>query len=152
MLYRVLIFLALNFAALGIGSLFTSSGVSSDWYSNLNKAPWTPPGWMFGYAWTTIMVCFAFYLAHAWNAVSNRNLLTGLFVVQWRLNVLWNPVFFKYHEAFFGLIVISTLTLLLGYFLISYWNQLKMKSLLILPYFLWLLIATSLNAYILMEN
>lgn len=152
MLYRVLIFLILNFAALGIGSLFTSSGVSSDWYSNLNKAPWTPPGWVFGAAWTTIMICFAFYMAYAWNTVANRNLLIGLFIVQWVLNILWNPVFFKYHEVFIGLIVISTLTLLVGYFLISCWNQLNMKSLLILPYFLWLLIATSLNAYILMKN
>ena len=152
MLYRILIFLVLNFAALGIGSLFTSSGVSSDWYSNLNKAPWTPPGWVFGAAWTTIMICFAFYMAYAWNTVANRNQLIGLFVVQWVFNILWNPVFFKYHEVFFGLIVISALTLLVGYFLISYWNQLNMKSLLIVPYFLWLLIATSLNAYILMKN
>ena len=152
MLYRVLIFLVLNFAALGIGSLFTSNGVTSDWYINLNKAPWTPPGWVFGAAWTTIMICFAFYMAYAWNTVANRYLLIGLFVVQWVLNILWNPVFFKYHEVFLGLIVISALTLLVGYFLISYWNQLNMKSLLILPYFLWLLIATSLNAYIMLNN
>jgi tryptophan-rich sensory protein len=152
MLYRALIFLVLNFAALGIGSLFTSNGVSSDWYINLNKAPWTPPGWVFGAAWTTIMICFAFYMAYAWNMVANTNLLIGLFIVQWILNILWNPVFFKYHEVFLGLIVISTLTLLVGYFLIRYWNQLNVKSILILPYFLWLLIATSLNAYILMKN
>ena len=152
MLYRVLIFLVLNFAALGIGSLFTSNGVTSDWYINLNKAPWTPPAWVFGAAWTTIMICFAFYMAYAWNTVANRYLLIGLFVVQWVLNILWNPVFFKYHEVFLGLIVISALTLLVGYFLISYWNQLNMKSLLILPYFLWLLIATSLNAYIMLNN
>lgn len=152
MLYRILIFLVLNFAALGIGSLFTSNGVSSDWYINLNKAPWTPPGWVFGAAWTTIMICFAFYMAYAWDTVANRNLLIGLFIIQWVLNILWNPVFFKYQEVFFGLIVISTLTLLVGCFLISYWNQLDLKSLLILPYFLWLLIATSLNTYILLNN
>ena len=152
MAYRVIIFLILNFTALWIGSHFTSNGVPSDWYITLNKAPWTPPGWVFGAAWTTIMVCFAFYMAYAWNTVANRNQLIGLFIVQWVLNILWNPMFFKYHEVFFGLIVISALTLLIGYFLIRYWDQLYMKTLLILPNFLWLLIAISLNAYILVKN
>jgi tryptophan-rich sensory protein len=53
MFYRLIIFLALNFAALAIGGLFTSKGVSSDWYAGIAKAPWTPPGWAFGAAWTT---------------------------------------------------------------------------------------------------
>jgi tryptophan-rich sensory protein len=152
MLYRVIIFLLLNFAALGIGSFFTTSGVSSAWYTNLTKSPWTPPGWVFGAAWTTIMICFAFYMAYAWDTLANRNLLIGLFIAQWVLNILWNPVFFKYHEVFFGLIVISALTLLVGFILATNWHQLKMKSLLILPYFMWLLIATYLNAYILLKN
>ena len=34
----------LNFGAIAIGSYFTDSGASSDWYQNLNKAPWTPLG------------------------------------------------------------------------------------------------------------
>jgi translocator protein len=152
MLYRIIIFLVINFAALGLGGLFTSSGVTSDWYANLSKAPWTPPGWVFGAAWTTIMVCFAFYMAYAWNNISNRNLLIGLFSVQWVLNILWNPVFFKFHAVLLGLIVITSLTILVGYFVFAYWSQMKSKSLLVLPYFLWLLIATSLNAYILFKN
>ena len=39
-----------------------NNGPQTDWYSNLNKAPWTPPGWVFGFAWTTIMLCFSIYL------------------------------------------------------------------------------------------
>ena len=38
-------------------------GASSNWYENLNKAPWTPKGWVFGFAWTFLMTCFAIYLA-----------------------------------------------------------------------------------------
>lgn len=152
MLYRILIFLVINFAALGLGSLFTSNGVSSDWYMNLNKAPWTPPGWVFGAAWTTIMICFAFYMASAWDTIDNKKWLIGLFSLQWILNILWNPVFFKYHALLMGLIVITSLTLLVGYLLFRYWPQMKNLSLLLLPYFVWLLIATSLNAYILLKN
>ncbi|MDH3796458.1 MAG: tryptophan-rich sensory protein, partial [Flavobacteriaceae bacterium] len=63
MVLRLIVFLVLNFGALALGSLFTNMGISSDWYSELSKAPWTPPGWVFGAAWTTIMLCFSVYMA-----------------------------------------------------------------------------------------
>ena len=53
-----LIFLIINFAALGLGSWIMGAGAQSEWYSSLNQAPWTPPGWVFGAAWTIIMICF----------------------------------------------------------------------------------------------
>ncbi len=152
MILRTILFLVLNFAALAIGSMFTGKGVPSDWYVQLNKAPWTPPGWVFGMAWTTIMICFAFYLSSIWNRSENKTLLISLFSVQWLLNVAWNPVFFYWHQALSGLLIISALTILIGYFLIHYWPIAKAVSLLVLPYFLWLLIATSLNGYVVVFN
>ncbi|MFA7274431.1 MAG: TspO/MBR family protein [Crocinitomicaceae bacterium] len=152
MVYRILLFLLINFAALGIGGFFTGAGVTSDWYASLNKAPWTPPGWVFGAAWTFIMICFSFYMAYAVKTVEQTNWLIGLFIVQWILNVLWNPVFFSFHNTQIGLILIVALTMLVGYFFFKYRVDLKYKSLLVLPYFVWLVIATSLNAYILLKN
>ncbi len=152
MIYRLIIFLALNFGALALGSFFTGKGVPSEWYINLAKAPWTPPGWVFGAAWTTIMICFTLYMAYLWPLTENKALLVGLYVVQLILNISWNPVFFYYQNVFGGLLVISGLTVLVGVFLFYYAPQLKIKSLFILPYFLWLIIATSLNSYILMNN
>lgn len=152
MIYRIIIFLVLNFAALGIGGLFTGKGVPSDWYTNLNKAPWTPPGWVFGFAWTTIMICFAVYMAYAWAKVPNVKLLAVLFAIQWVLNIAWNPAFFYFQNVSLGLLIISLLTMLVAYFLINYRADVKIYSLFILPYFVWLLIATSLNAYILIKN
>ncbi len=152
MILRLIVFLVLNFAALGIGGFFTGKGVPSEWYATLAKAPWTPPGWVFGAAWTSIMICFAFYMAQAWQAAENRTLLIGLFILQWALNVSWNPVFFHYHQVAAGLLIIVLLTLLVGYMLLRYSQPMKYYSLLLLPYFLWLLVATSLNAYILVKN
>jgi translocator protein len=152
MALRIILFLVINFAALGIGSLFTNSGVNSEWYQSLSKAPWTPPGWVFGAAWTTIMVCFAVYMAFAVEKVRNVRALVVLFGIQWVLNVLWNPVFFYFHHITAGLVIITALTILIGVFLFRYGPAMKLKSLLILPYFIWLLIATSLNAYILFNN
>jgi tryptophan-rich sensory protein len=152
MISRILIFLLINFAALAIGGLFTSKAVSSDWYLQLNKAPWTPPGWVFGAAWFTIMVCFAIYMAQLYSAPVNTNLLIGLFCIQWLLNVIWNPVFFYFHATVAGLFVITALTILVGYMLFFYFPTTKFISLLLMPYFVWLLIATSLNAYIVFRN
>ncbi|HEY5690437.1 MAG TPA: TspO/MBR family protein [Cyclobacteriaceae bacterium] len=152
MIYRLIIFLVLNFGALAIGGLFTSKGVSSDWYAELAKAPWTPPGWVFGAAWTTIMVCFSIYMAFAWPELENKKLLIGLYAIQWILNIGWNPAFFYFHHVLFGLVLITMLTLLVGFMLFFYWQELKFISILIAPYLVWLIIATSLNGYILLKN
>lgn len=152
MIGRVFLFLVINFAGLAIGGFFTGSGVSSQWYADLNQAPWTPPGWVFGFAWTTIMLCFAVYMAFAFSYTDNKKILVRLFVLQWILNILWNPVFFYFREVALGFIVILLLTFVIGVLLFKYNSLLKFKSILILPYFVWLLVASSLNGYIFFMN
>lgn len=152
MIYRLFIFMTLNFSALAIGGLFSSKGVPSDWYFDLVKAPWTPPGWVFGATWTSIMICFGVYMAYLWPVIESKNIIISLYALQWILNVGWNPTFFYYHYVFAGLLLIIGLTALIGFFQFFYWSELKLKSVLILPYFIWLIIATSLNGYILLKN
>lgn len=152
MIIRTIIFLILNFGALAIGGLFTSKGVPSDWYGALNKAPWTPPGWVFGFAWSTIMLCFSFYMAYLWPNAENRSLLIGLYVLQLVLNIGWNPTFFYFHKTITALVIIVALTALVGFFIYFYWAELKGKSVLLFPYLLWLMVATSLNGYIVFNN
>ena len=152
MVKRILLFLVLNFTALGIGGLFTGDGVSSDWYQSLDKAPWTPPGWVFGFAWTLIMVCFAIYMAYLIHSPLNRKRVVLLFSIQWILNVSWNPIFFYSQNILAGMLCITLLTLLITYLFFSFWKELRLKSIFLAPYLIWLFIATSLNAYILLLN
>lgn len=152
MIKKVILFLILNFSALAIGGLFTGKGVSSGWYQNLNQAPWTPPGWMFGFMWTVIMICYAVYMAYLIKAITISKKVIFLFGIQWLLNVSWNPVFFHFKLPLMGLIIITILALLISYFLLNYMKILKLKSLFIVPYFIWIFIATSLNAYIVFFN
>ena len=151
-LLKLLLFLGINFGALGVGSLFTNSGVSSEWYQSLDKAPWTPPGWVFGASWTLIMVCFSIWLAYLWPKVQDRSTLVVLYVIQLFLNIGWNPLFFHYKATLLALFVISALTILIIFLFGKYWNIVSTWSLLLLPYALWLVIATSLNAYIVFNN
>lgn len=152
MIYRLILFLVLNFGALTIGSLFTSQGVPSDWYQTLAKAPWTPPGWMFGFAWTAIMICFSFYMTSLWVKVKDKLSLFYLYIIQWILNVMWNPVFFYFQETSIALLIILLLTIIVFIFMLQYSRLQRQKTWLLIPYFLWLLIASSLNLYIVYAN
>ena len=152
MISRLILFLVLNFAALGIGGYLSGSGAASEWYADLNKAPWTPPGWVFGVAWTSIMICFSIYMAYLWPLLESKKQLIVLFSLQWILNVAWNPAFFYYHNPLIGMILITTLTLLLSFMFFSYYSNMQLRSIFLAPYVLWLLIACSLNAYILINN
>ena len=147
----LIVFLIINFGALGIGSLLMGNGPQSEWYLSLNKAPWTPPGWVFGAAWTAIMICFSIYMAQLYTNDKSAQVIV-LFLVQVLLNVGWNYVFFNQHKIGLGLLIITLLTLLILYFLIRFYSQLQLASLLIVPYVLWLIIATSLNYYVYSNN
>ena len=126
-------------------------GASSDWYKNLSKAPWTPMGWVFGFAWTFLMTCFAIYLAKL-SVLVNSSKLISIVLIQYFLNLIWNFIFFNKQEIILGLIDIILLTIVVVFIFIKNIYIMKKYSLLILPYILWLLIATSLNLYIAIYN
>lgn len=148
---RILFFLIINFGGLAYGSWLMNNGPLTEWYINLNKAPWTPPGWVFGASWTIIMICFSIYLGYLFLKFDALKLRLA-FVFQLILNVLWNYVFFNQHKIAIGLAVIGALTVVIFTFFFSNKNAMQTKSYLLLPYMIWLLVATSLNAYILINN
>lgn len=146
------IFLAINFGGLAFGSWLMNNGPTSDWYSNLHKAPWTPPGWVFGVAWTTIMICFSIYLAKLFTSEKDTKNISIAFLIQFVLNVSWNYLFFNQHWVFVAFIGIVLLTSLLFYFYFNFSRNIGKYNYLLLPYMIWLCIATSLNLYVLVHN
>ncbi|WP_209309691.1 TspO/MBR family protein [Tamlana crocina] len=147
----VIIFLIINFGALALSSWLMDNGPQTGWYQNLNKAPWTPPGWVFGAAWTTIMLCFSIYMAILLKIHPHQKVVI-LFLIQLVLNVGWNYLFFNQHLVVLSLVCIALLTIIIFKFLFDFKTIMLAKQLLVLPYFIWLCIATSLNAYILIYN
>ncbi|MDD7913349.1 TspO/MBR family protein [Polaribacter ponticola] len=146
-----ILFLVINFGGLAIGSWLMNNGPLTTWYQDLNKAPWSPPGWAFGVAWTTIMICFSLYLAKIFTK-SNSLKLQLFFLLQFILNVSWNYIFFNQHLILFGFIILIILTSLLFYYFFKLSSKVSNSKLLLLPYIIWLCIATSLNLYILIHN
>ena len=147
MIKRLIIFLIVHFAALGLGSALMGTGPMGDWYQDLNKAPWTPPGWVFGAAWTVIMICLSIAMAQMFRRTSRKNHLMSVWGVHLLLNVLWNPLFFNGHLLGIALVEILVLLALVIYLGLLMKKEIGRWSLLILPYILWLSIAATLNGY-----
>ena len=153
------LFILINFGALALGSLLMGDGASSFWYENLDRASWEPQGWVFGLAWTTIMICFSIYLAFIvkelkinFSIYLFENEFFKLYLFQLLLNISWNYLFFNKHLTEIALLDITLLTILMFYFLFKYFYKIKFKSTLLLPYCIWLVIASSLNFYIVIYN
>ena len=146
-----LLFLAVNFSGLAIGSWLMNNGPLSNWYTNLQQAPWTPPGFVFGIAWTFIMICFSIYLGKLFTEDNTRK-NRSIFLIQFVFNVSWNFIFFNQHLVLFALINILLLTSLIFVYFFKRSSAVNNYKYLLLPYMLWLCIATSLNLYILVHN
>ena len=150
--YLLILFLVINFGGLALGNWFMGEGATSTWYNTLNKAPWTPPGWVFGVSWTLIMICFSIYLTYLFS-IRYSKVVTAVFALAFLLNVSWNYVFFSQHLVSIALAIIIALTLTIFYLYVTFRDdKLNKMKYLLLPYLVWLTIATSLNAYVVIYN
>lgn len=143
----LIVFLLICLAVFSFGGLFRPG----EWYLALNRAPWSPPNIAFPIVWTFLYVFIAiagWQLYHQGNST-----LRTLWASQLILNGLWSWVFFGQHWVAVALVNIVLLdVLVINLVLKARRAGLKMASLLLAPYVVWLLLATSLNTYILLAN
>lgn len=140
-------FLLLCFLVFAFGGLFRPGY----WYLALNKAPWSPPNIAFPIVWALLYICIAIA---GWQIFRRGNsCLKTLWSVQLILNALWSWVFFGQHWVLMGLLNIVLIdALVINLILKARRIELNSVSLLLAPYIAWLLLATTLNAYILLAN
>jgi benzodiazapine receptor len=149
---KLFLFFILNFGALALGSYLMGEGPMGSWYTHLNKAPWTPPGWVFGAAWTLVMVCLSIFMNKALQFEALRTSILWIYGIQLALNILWNPLFFNLHWTGLALIEIITLVFVVGFMALKAKPYLPQATWLLTPYVAWLCIAITLNAYALQNN
>ncbi len=122
-----------------------------DWYQNLIRAPWSPPNIAFPIAWTIlyVLIAWAGYLA----SKSRDGFFLTLWFAQLAFNAAWSWVFFGQHWLTLALINLMVIIVLASLFVA---RALKLKlwwpATLFIPYLVWLLLASSLNAYIVVFN
>jgi tryptophan-rich sensory protein len=127
-------------------------GPNGIWYNSLNKASWTPPGWVFGVVWTLIMICFSIYLSFLFSLRKSKY-VTTIYGIALLLNISWNYLFFNQHFTSIALYNLIALALVIIYLFISFGDdELSKMRYLLVPYILWLCIAISLNGYVVLIN
>ena len=122
-----------------------------DWYEQLAKPAFTPPGWLFGPVWTALYILIGIAGSRVWR-IDRRGRPMTLWWAQLGLNFLWSPVFFAAHQVGLALIVILLLLrAILGFIAVS-WNRDRLAAWLFMPYAAWVAFASVLNASIFALN
>lgn len=133
-------------AAGTIGSLFTSSSIPT-WYATLNKPAFNPPNWIFAPVWIFlyILMGISFYLIWIKSDVPNFGFLLSVFLFQLVLNVFWTIIFFGLKSPLYAFIEIIILWIMILICIISFYPVSKAASILLIPYILWVSLASILN-------
>lgn len=136
----------LSWSAGIIGSIFTFQSIST-WYVLLNKPDFNPPNYLFGPVWSVLytLIGISFYFIWRTPKTSLRDQAIRIFLIQLVFNGLWSIVFFGFRELFAALIVILILWVLILMTILRFWRLNKTAAYLLLPYLLWVSIATVLN-------
>lgn len=117
------------------------------WYNSLNKPVLTPPDWVFAPVWSGLYILMTISLilvVIAPNTRSKRLALT-IFFLQLLLNLIWTPVFFGAQRIGFAGIICSILLILVVINIRLFYKISKLAAYLLIPYFLWMFMATYLN-------
>ncbi|WP_426995695.1 TspO/MBR family protein [Pseudarthrobacter sp. N5] len=151
-------FLAVSFAVSALGSLAIINNTPG-WYAAANKAPWTPPGWVFGSVWTMLYAAMAVAAWLVWRqgSASTRGAMRA-YGVQMLLNLAWAPTFFGMYPMWgaaalwLGLFVIAALAVAVATTVVRFGPISTTAGLLMLPYISWIVFSGSLNLYAAANN
>src|SRR3954465_15907995 len=133
----------------GIGS-----DTTSDWYQDLDKPSWQPPGAVFGPVWTVlyVLIAIAATLAARDAPGARRRLVTGLFSANLGLNLAWTWIFFCGHAPRAAgveiLVLLGTIVALIRLI----WPYNRAAALALAPYGAWVAFATALTWRIAVRN
>lgn len=136
-----------------VGSIFTIQKIST-WYSTLEKPLFTPPNWIFGPIWSTLylLMSISLFLVLTSKKSKNKNFGLRLFYFQLILNALWSIVFFGTENISLGFIIILFLWGSIFLTIKVFYRFNRSAGNLLLPYIVWVTIATLLNLGVLLLN
>lgn len=151
----LVVFVAVCFAAAGLGSLFTAPQVASGgWYDTLDKPFFTPPNWLFGPVWSALYLLMAIsgWLVWRVRGFSGAKVALSLFWAQLFLNFLWSVVFFGFESLGAGMVEILVLWTAILLTIFSFRLISRPAAWLLAPYLAWVTFASLLNLGIFLLN
>ena len=141
----LLMWLVISFAAAAIGGV--ASQGAGNFYAELARPSWAPPGWLFGPVWTVLYLMIGVAAWLVWRArgwAGARRALT-LFLVQLVANALWTWLFFAWRRGGLAFVEIVILAVLILATIVAFDRVRRSASLLLVPYLLWVCYATALT-------
>ncbi|MBM4240322.1 MAG: tryptophan-rich sensory protein [Euryarchaeota archaeon] len=151
---RLAVSISIVFIAGAIGTVATISQIPT-WYAALAKPTWAPSNWVFGPVWTTLYVLIGVALFLVWReGLGRRDVRFALliFAVQLILNILWSVVFFGFHSLLGGFILILMLWIAILANIIAFYIISKPAGIILIPYIVWVSIASYLNYSVYLLN
>ena len=143
---KFLLCIAIPLAVGGLSALLTGGSIAD--YGQLNRPPFSPPGWVFPVVWTILYVLMGWasyrVLVADVPGEQKRNALL-VYGAQLAVNFLWSIVFFRLELRLTAFFVILALWILI-YATIRLFCRIDEKAGdLLLPYLLWVTFAAYLN-------
>ena len=129
-----------------VGSLASSNTGADSCYQGLVKSNLNPPGYVFGIVWPIL------YLLMGITAWRTFYTIKKLFYVQLFFNAIWSWLFFSFHLPLISLIDIWLLIFINIKILFMVLKEDKLAAFLYTPYIVWLLFASYLNLFIVLNN
>ncbi len=150
---KLIISLAVPLVA-GSGSTIWTINSIPTWYASLNKPWWTPPNAAFGPVWTILYILMGIALFLVWRTPRDRTRDVGiiLFAAQLAVNVIWTFAFFGLQNTLYGVLAIIPLWLLIAATIYQFFKVDRWASYLLVPYIVWVTIATALNVSVYLLN
>jgi tryptophan-rich sensory protein len=137
-----------------IGAIVTLPQITT-WYATLSKPWWSPPNWLFGPIWTTLYVLMGIALFLVWReGIHRRDVRFAILIfgVQLILSLVWSVVFFSFHALFGAFAIVMLLWLAILANIIAFVIISKWAGLLLVPYIIWVSIASYLNYSVYLLN
>ncbi|MDC0616466.1 tryptophan-rich sensory protein [bacterium] len=132
--------------ALLLGGLSSSDTANDLWYLELNKSSLNPPGYVFGIVWPILYILMSISAFRTYAETKN------LFLIQLFFNAIWSWLFFAFHMPLIALLNIWFLIALNIRLTIDMFKLDRISGILFIPYVIWLLFASYLNLYIVINN
>ena len=138
----------------GLGSSVFTLTSTPTWYAGLNKPWFTPPNAAFGPVWTILYILMGLALFVIWRSprTRTRDIGIALFAAQLTVNVVWTLAFFGLQNTLYGLLTIVPLWILIAATIYQFYKVDRRASYLLVPYIVWVTIATALNASVYLLN
>jgi tryptophan-rich sensory protein len=137
--------LLIAFLAATIGA--TASISARDFYAEMARPSWAPPGSVFGPVWTALyaMMGVAAWLVWRAQGLSGAGAALLLFVVQLAVNALWSWLFFGWRQGALAFVDILVLWVLIAATIALFGRVSRVAAALLVPYLAWVTFASFLN-------